>query len=136
MAYYQELLTKKPEEIVSELKWQIVYYADVYNSDGIYFRFYFKTISIMDKFKERINHRCWEKYKVLTYTYKKLLIFEVSMNDVESWFDKIKMWITSFPYSIVSKKTPIYNFVDVDSLAEQINTFWLWQISYIVPINY
>ena len=135
MAYYQELLTKKPEEIVSELKWQIVYYADVYNSDGIYFRFYFKTISIMDKFKERINHWCWEKYKVLTYTNKKLLIFEVSMNDVESWFDKIKMWITSFPYSIVSKKTPIYNFVDVDSLAEQINTFWLWQISYIVPIN-
>ena len=135
MAYYQELLTKKPEEIVSELKWQIVYYADVYNSDGIYFRFYFKTISIMDKFKERINHRCWEKYKVLTYAGKELLIFEVSMNDVESWFDKIKMWITSFPYSIVSKKTPIYNFVDVDLLAININTFWLWPISYIVPIN-
>lgn len=134
MAYYKELLTKKPEEIVSELKWQIVYYADVYNSDGIYFRFYFKTISIMDKFKERINYWCWEKYKVLTYTGKELLIFEVSMNDVESWFDKIKMWITSFPYSIVSKKTPIYNFVDVDSLAEQINTFWLWPLSYTVPI--
>lgn len=135
MAYYQELLTKKPEEIVSEWKWIIVYFADVYNSDGIYFRFYFKTISIMNKFKERINYRCWEKYKILTYTCKELLIFEVSMNDVESWFDKIKMWITSFPYSIVSKKTPIYNFVDVDSLAENINTFWLWPISYIVPIN-